>query len=78
MLSYPCRIVNIVPYILMHNEKRFPQPYDFNPYRVFSDTYKKAKRDGLCLNFSNGKHKCPGEGMASNEVQCGIRVVACS
>lgn len=53
----------------MHDEKNFPEPHRFNPYRVFTDRYKKAERDGLCLAFSNGKHKCPGEAMASNEVK---------
>lgn len=62
-------LVSIVPRLIMRDPERFPEPDKFNPYRIFTDEFKKAERENMYVTFGGGKHKCQGMTMAHNELK---------
>lgn len=67
-------IVGVNPYCLMHNEKYFPEPFQFRPERWLDDEGDEEKRraPGLARKafspFAAGETGCLGKAMAYHEI----------
>lgn len=64
--------VNIIPFITFHNEKYFPNPKEFNPYRWINNPEQEEilkKNPYAFLPFSAGNRNCVGQHFARMETK---------
>lgn len=69
----PGTIVGVNPYSLMHNEKYFPDPFQFRPERWLDDSEDEELRACALARrafspFAAGETGCLGKGMAYHEI----------
>jgi len=62
-------MVAIVPWMIMHDPERCPNPHTFDPYRVFDEGFAAAERESMYVSFGAGLHKCKGMKLAFQEVR---------